>query len=115
MCSLPRGISRTNGCTCSFHSCHEFRVVLPSRAFDNTIRTFGYGKNGEETKKREERKSRWGVAVELLQILKIFFSTENYMSRLRITYNEQTWMFTCINVKTLEEFFLSLSGRGGGW
>lgn len=85
------------------------------RAFDNTIRTFGYGKNGEETKKREERKSGWGVAVELLQILKIFFSTENYMSRLRITYNEQTWMFTRINVKTLEEFFLSLSGRGGGW
>lgn len=64
----PRGISR-NGCTCSFHSCYEFRVVLPTCIWQYNSYVSD-GKNGKGRKKREWKS---GGVVQLLQILKIFF------------------------------------------
>lgn len=106
----PRGISR-NGCTCSFHSCHEFRVVLPTCIWQYN----SYVSPERMGRKRRKGNGKAGSGWAVTNLEDIFW-TKNYMSRLRITYNEQTWMFTCINVKTLGEFFLCPVGRdGGGW
>lgn len=98
---LPARNFKRYGCTCSFHSCYEFRVVLPTCV----SRYNSVGENGRETKKRNGR-------FELLQILEIFLERKIIVQTLN--YVQWGWMFTCINVKTLEEFFLCpLEGEGG--